>query len=85
MTLIGTIDTAGAAYLSIASGNTDSDVFVTFLYHLAAVLDSETDEWRETTLLLLDNATYHRSDQTRAVIKKLGLRVIYSGPYSFES
>ena len=84
MTLIAAIDNLGAAYLSIATGNTDSDVFVTFLFHLAAVLDREGGDWRRETAFLLDNATYHRSDQTRAAIKKLGLHVIYSGPYSFE-
>ena len=85
MTLIAAIDNQGAAYLSIATGNTDSDVFVTYLYHLAEVLDRESADWRKNTLLLLDNAPYHRSDQTRAAIRKLGLRVIFSGPYSFES
>ncbi len=85
VTLIAAIDNRGASYLSIATGNTDSDVFVTYLYHLAAALDREADDWRKETLFLLDNAPYHKSDQTRAAIKKLGLRVIFSGPYSFES
>ena len=85
VTLIGAIDSKGASYLSIATGNTDSDVFVTYLYHLAATLDRESGEWRKNTVFLLDNATYHRSDQTRKAIRQLGLRVIYSGPYSFES
>ena len=47
-------------------------------------MDREADDWRKETVMLLDNAPYHRSDQARAAIKKLGLRVIYSGPYSFE-
>ena len=85
VTLIGAIDSKGAAYLSIATGNTDSDVFVTYLYHLAATLDRESEDWRKETLLLLDNALYHKSDQTRKAIKKLGIRVIFSGPYCFES
>ena len=41
--------------------------------------------WRDETVILLDNATYHRSAEVRAGFKKLGVPVIYSGPYSFES
>ena len=35
--------------------------------------------------MLLDNASYHHSQTTRNAMKKLGLRVIYSGPYSFSA
>ena len=85
VTLIAAIDNRGAAYLSVGTGCTDSDTFVAYLYHLATVLDREADDWRKETLILLDNAPYHRSEQTRAAIKKLGLRVCFSGPYSYES
>ena len=85
VTLIAAIDNRGATYLSVATGNTDSDTFVAYLYHLATVLDCEADDWRKETLILLDNAPYHKSTQTRAAIKKLGLPVIFSGPYSYES
>ena len=69
--------------MTIATGNTDSDVFVSFLFYLAATLDRESDDWRDKTMFLLDNASYHKSDQTRAAIKKLGIRVIFSGPYAY--
>ena len=85
VTLIAAIDNRGAAYLSLATGCTDSDTFVAYLYHLAATLDREADNWRAETFILFDNASYHRSEQKRFAIKKLGLRVCYSGPYSYES
>ena len=50
---------------------------------LAALLDRESDDWRKSTAFLLDNATYHRSSETREAFRKLGLRVIFSGPYSY--
>ena len=62
VTLIAAIDNFGASYLSVATGNTDSDVFVSYLYHLAAILDRESGDWRKNTVFLLDNAPYHRSD-----------------------
>ena len=32
-----------------------------------------------------DNATYHSSEETRAVIKTLNLSLIFSGPYSYSA
>ena len=83
MTIIAAIDNLGNSYLAVSTANTDSDTFVTFLYYLAAALDQEDSNWRKSTAFLLDNASYHRSDDTRAAVKKLGLRVIFSGPYSY--
>ena len=55
----------------------------TFLLHLCSLLDSESASWREETIILLDNAAYHHGSMTMQTMRKLGLRVIYSGPYSF--
>ena len=34
-------------------------------------------------MLLWDNAPYHRSAESKVVIKRLGLKVIFTGPYSY--
>ena len=36
-------------------------------------------------MILWDNAKYHSSENTRSVIKSLGLKVIFSGPYSYSA
>ena len=36
-------------------------------------------------MFLLDNATYHSSDETRSVFKLLDLVVIFSGTYSYSA
>lgn len=36
-------------------------------------------------MILWDNAAYHQSEDTRTTIHKLGLKVIYSGPYSYSA
>ena len=41
--------------------------------------------WQEDTVILWDNAKYHTSSETREAIRKLGLKVIYSGPYSYSA
>ena len=84
LTLIAAIDNRGASYLSVATGNTDSDVFVAYLFYLAAELDRRDKDWRKETVLFLDNASYHKSDQTMAAMQKLGINVMFSGPYSFD-
>ena len=33
----------------------------------------------------MDNAKYHKSAEVRAAVKKLGIPLIYSGPYSYIS
>ena len=56
-----------------------------FLLHLTKILDSETPDWKDSTIILFDNASYHRSQETKVVLKKLDLKVIYSGPYAFSA
>jgi transposase len=47
------------------------------------VLDNESPDWRDNTVFLWDNAPYHSSQETRAAIQALGLKIIFSGPYSY--
>ncbi len=51
--------------------------------HLAEALDAENPEWRTTTVILLDNASYHKSSVTMPILKQLELPIMYSGSYSF--
>ena len=37
------------------------------------------------SVILMDNAKYHVSEETRDGIKKLQIPLIYSGPYSYSS
>ena len=34
---------------------------------------------------MLDNASYHKSEETLVVAKQLGLKTIFSGPYSYSA
>ena len=36
-------------------------------------------------MFLWDNASYHSSEETRAVLRSLGLKLIFSGPYSYSA
>ena len=48
-------------------------------------MDSERADWRENTYFLLDGAKYHTSDEMKEYFRKMELKVIFTGPYSFTS
>ena len=56
-----------------------------FFHHLASKLDSERQNWRENTILLIDNATYHKSAQMLKIFKQLRLPIMFLGPNSYNT
>jgi len=85
ISLIAAISTNGDAYFSLTQVNTDKDVKLLFLTELAKLLDAERPLWRKDTLILMDNASYNTSPETRAQIQRLKMPVIHSGPYSYNA
>jgi len=83
ISMVLAFDNHGNAYFSLSDSNTNSATFSLFMKHLADILDIDRPGWRETTIILLDNATYHKSTSTLEVLEKLELPIMYSGPYSF--
>ena len=56
-----------------------------FLSRLASVLSAEDANWRENTVLLLDNAPYHRAKEVKQHLLKLGVKTILSGQYAYSA
>ena len=56
-----------------------------FLQHLVEAIDLDEPGWQEDTVFLLDNASYHASAETMRVFNRLGLQVMFSGPYSYSA
>ena len=83
--MIAALDTEGQIYVSLTQFNTDTDVMLLFLSRLALVLSNESSDWRSNTVILLDGATYHRAEETRKHMIALGLEVMFTAPYSYES
>ena len=83
--MIAALDTCGNVWFSLTHSNTDSDMIAIFFQQLVRLLDDEYADWRDNTVILLDNATYHWSQDSRYVFYKLGLQVVYSGAYSFSA
>ena len=64
LSIIAAMDTLGQVYFAVSQSNVDSEVFVAFILRLAAILDSEDPDWRSDTIVVLDNASYHHSEDS---------------------
>ena len=83
LSLIAALDTDGKVWFSLLHANTDSDVMMMYLNCLFRQLEAEIPDWKETSVLLLDNAKYHTSEECIKFLRMNGVSTIYSGPYSY--
>ena len=56
---------------------------VMFIRELVRILDREREGWRKTTVLTLDGASYHQSDETMDIFKQLKVPMMILGPHSY--
>ena len=83
--MITALDTKGNVYLSLVQSNTNVKIMDIFFQHLVKKLDSENPRWRNTTVVLLDNASYHTSKAAFEIYKKHRIKTIFTGPYSYNA
>ena len=57
----------------------------TFLRYLVRQLDLETPDWRESSTILLDNASWHTNPEIKQRLAKMDLPICWSGPYAYSS
>ena len=85
ISMIAALDTDGRVWFTLSHANTDSNMIQLFLLSLIKKLDIETPGWQEDTVFLWDNASYHKSEETKIITQQLGLSTIFSGPYSYSA
>tara|TARA_B100000401_G_scaffold396941_1_gene306743 strand:- start:186 stop:656 length:471 start_codon:yes stop_codon:yes gene_type:complete len=85
ISVIAAIDTEGKVWYALTQVNTVSSVIEMFLHRLVKLLDQQEPGWSESTVIMMDNASYHASKATKTAFEQLGLTVIYSAPYSYTS
>ena len=56
-----------------------------FLTYLAEKLDQDRPSWREDTIIQMDNASYNQNDEQREHMSRLGMRVMFTAPYSYDA
>ena len=83
--MIAAICSAGTALLSIIQANSNNEVMAVFFTYLVRKLDSQDPNWRDNSVLLLDNASYHTNPDIKMHMAFLRVPVIFSGPYSYST
>ena len=83
--MIASVDTQGEIYVALTTVNTDANVMLMFLSRLAIRLTQDDPGWRANTYILLDGASYHKCEETKKHMVKLGMQVILSAPYSYDA
>jgi hypothetical protein len=82
--MIAAVTSQGSTFISINQGKTTSLTFLFFMVRLCKALDSRDRDWRARSILLLDNASIHRSKETLASFESMGLPIMFLAPYSFK-
>ena len=82
--IIAGVSNKGEAFFTMNMGRTTSKTFYWYLLKLVECLDQEDSHWRKSTILLLDNASYHRSTFIMDKYKLLRLPICFLGPYDFK-
>ncbi len=81
--LIAALTSDGELLYTVNCGITNTHTFGYYLTRLCAHLDHDEPNWRLRTVIMLDNAVFHRTKQTGELIRELKLPVLYLGPYHF--
>ena len=85
ISMICGLDTNGELYLSLVQANSNSSVMQIFFTHLIKLLDSMDAKWRNTYIILLDNAPYHRSRDMLKFLEANNIPCIFTGPHSYDA
>jgi hypothetical protein len=56
-----------------------------FFLALVNLLDKEQKNWRETHIILLDNAPYHVGTSTIKMLNRLKIPICFTGPHSYDT
>ena len=85
ISMICGVDTDGHLYLSLVQANNNSKVFGMFLRQLVRKLDAENAAWRADTVILMDNAPYHKDKATLKLLCELKVPICYTGTHSYDA
>jgi len=82
--IIAGISNQGNFFYSINRGKVTASVIKWFLIKLITHLNSVDKTWRLNTIIMLDNAAYHRSLLKDNWLTELKIPVMFVGPYHFK-
>ena len=84
MNIIAAVSNKGRFIYTVNKGKNNGDTMIHFLLKLCELLNKESPDWRAKTVLLTDNAPYHRSKAMMDKYRQLKLPMMFFGPYQFK-
>jgi hypothetical protein len=81
--IIAAVSSWGDFYFTINCGKSISRTVLLFLIKLVSHLTDQDPDWRANTVIVLDNAPYHRSRVMTAWCRELKLPLMFLGPYQY--
>ena len=82
--MVTAIFSTGSVIAAKSSGSINSELFVDFLNVLSKFIDDEEKIGFQSCLVILDNASIHRSKTTIEKIEIIGFSVVFIPQYSLE-
>jgi hypothetical protein len=79
--IIAGVSSAGGLYFTINKGKTNSWSFLLYMVKLVKHLDGKDPDWRKKSIVMIDNASYHRGHFIRSKLEGLKVPIMYMGPY----
>ena len=56
-----------------------------FFRQLVLKLDSQRPKWRETHIIMMENARYHTTPTFLNVMELLNIPILFTGPHSYQA
>ena len=81
LSIIAAVSSLGKFMFTINSGKNNSNTFMLFLIKLSNYSDDTKPNWRQNTIIMIDNAPYHRSKFIMSKYELLKIPIMFLGPY----
>ena len=85
ISMIVALDSEGGLKFSLLQANSNSSVMELFYSHLIKQLTEKKPNWRESTVILMDNAPYHTSNTMMKFYEVNKLPIMFTGPHSYSA
>ena len=85
ISMIAGIDSRGSIYLCLVQSNSNAKIMEIFFHSLVRTLNKERPDWREDTVIQIDNAKYHTAVTTQRVFQDLRIPIMFTGPHSYDA
>ena len=84
ISMIVAIDTLGNIYVSLTQSNSNSQIMECFFRQLVLKLNKDRIDWRDNSIVLMDNASYHKTSNSLQLYESLRMPTMFTAPHSYD-